>query len=706
MKPLHTLLAFVILSSLFMSELHAGTVFEYSFGGGSKTFSLNQAVWRKYKDLLVIKGRGAPGTKVDAFIEGTDVHLGSKTVNKRGYWKLKFYDLTAVPCGIRAENGELELEKAVYKAPADCVSSDDTAPPENTPPKISGSPDTQAAEGQAYRFTPSANDADGDNLSFSITNKPSWAKFDTSTGALSGTPGYNSAGTTSNIRISVSDGKATASLNAFSITVSGTNRAPTISGAPGTSVAEGQAYRFTPSANDADGDDLTFSIANKPSWANFDASTGTLRGTPGYDSAGTTSNIRIRVSDGSETASLSAFNITVGNTNRAPTISGTPSTNVEEGTAYRFTPTASDPDGDALTYSINGLPNWASFDNQTGTLSGAPDSNSAGTYPNIVISVSDGSSTASLGGFAITVADVSQGGTFQFSKDSYTVDEGSVLTLTITRSNPEGSATVSCGTDGQEAKHDADYYGFNPVPVTFQNGERSKTITVPTIADDVSDPDETLHVYLSSPSDGYTLETPNLVVATIRELTAPNSAPTISGTAPSSVSAGDEYRFAPTATDADDDPLSFSVANLPSWASFSDQTGAINGTPSSEDAGLYEDIVITVTDGTASTSLNPLSIAVTDTDPNSVTGSVSLAWVAPTTRTDGSALDMSEIGGYKIYMGTTADNLAQVMDLADSTINDHVVDELVTRDYYFAVTTYDSDGVESSYSNIVMKSAM
>ena len=71
----------------------------------------------------------------------------------------------------------------------------------------------------AYRFTPAASDTDGDRLRFSITNKPSWASFDTATGELSGTPVNADAGVTSNIVISVSDGIATASLPAFSIEV-------------------------------------------------------------------------------------------------------------------------------------------------------------------------------------------------------------------------------------------------------------------------------------------------------------------------------------------------------------------------------------------------------------------------------------------------------------------------------------------------------
>ena len=40
--------------------------------------------------------------------------------------------------------------------------------------------------------------------------------------------------------------------------------------------------------------------------------------------------------------------------NRAPVISGAPMTSVEAGTAYTFVPTASDADGNPLTFAIYG----------------------------------------------------------------------------------------------------------------------------------------------------------------------------------------------------------------------------------------------------------------------------------------------------------------------------------------------------------------
>lgn len=108
-------------------------------------------------------------------------------------------------------------------APASSGSSGNSAGG-NSAPTITGSPATQASVGSAYSAAPNATDSDGDTLAFSIQNKPDWAQFSTTTGQLSGTPGAQ--GDNANIVITVSDGKATASLPAFSIRVAAAGSTP------------------------------------------------------------------------------------------------------------------------------------------------------------------------------------------------------------------------------------------------------------------------------------------------------------------------------------------------------------------------------------------------------------------------------------------------------------------------------------------------
>ncbi len=89
------------------------------------------------------------------------------------------------------------------------------------------------------------------------------------------------------------------------------NAAPTIQGAPRTQALAGQAYSFTPSASDRDGDILHFRIRNAPSWATFDPTTGELHGTPAESDIGTYAGIAITATDGADDAILEPFSITV-----------------------------------------------------------------------------------------------------------------------------------------------------------------------------------------------------------------------------------------------------------------------------------------------------------------------------------------------------------------------------------------------------------
>ena len=102
---------------------------------------------------------------------------------------------------------------------AGITASDPPPTSANNPPTISGKPDTTVTMGNDYSFIPTAKDADGDSLTFIIDNKPSWIVFDKTNGSMTGMPTLGDVGTYPNIVVSVSDGTAKASLNAFQIEV-------------------------------------------------------------------------------------------------------------------------------------------------------------------------------------------------------------------------------------------------------------------------------------------------------------------------------------------------------------------------------------------------------------------------------------------------------------------------------------------------------
>ncbi len=79
-----------------------------------------------------------------------------------------------------------------------------------------------------------------------------------------------------------------------------------------------------------------------------------------------------------------------GATNYPPSLASIGSRSVGEGELLQFTVSATDPDGDALTYSASNLPSGASFTPATRLFSWTPTSGQAGTYSNVRFEVSDG----------------------------------------------------------------------------------------------------------------------------------------------------------------------------------------------------------------------------------------------------------------------------------------------------------------------------
>ena len=151
---------------------------------------------------------------------------------------------------------------------------------------LSGIPPTTGTVGELYRFAPVVLNANGSRLQFTYVNKPVWSGNYPSSGLILGIP--REPGVYANIRIRAWDGKRLAMLPPFTIHVTDT---PTV---------------LAPA-----GSRLTYKVANKPAWTQFNTATGALWGTPTASSVGTFANIRISVLEGENTASLPAFSIAV-----------------------------------------------------------------------------------------------------------------------------------------------------------------------------------------------------------------------------------------------------------------------------------------------------------------------------------------------------------------------------------------------------------
>src|SRR5581483_9286649 len=171
----------------------------------------------------------------------------------------------------------------------------------------------------------------------------------------------------------------------------------------------------------------------------------------------------------------------------------------------------------------------------------------------------------------------------------------------------------------------------------------------------------------------------------------------VTGSPASSAVVGTPYSFSPSVNAPTGSTLTYSIQNKPAWASFDSGSGTLSGTPDAASVGTYSNIVISASNGSASASLSAFSITVTEV----TSGTATVSWSIPTTNSDGSPL--KDLAGFKVYYGTSASSLTQVVQLTNSTLLTYVITNLPAGTWYFGVKSYTSAGTESSISNIGSK---
>jgi hypothetical protein len=114
---------------------------------------------------------------------------------------------------------------------------------------------------------------------------------------------------------------------------------------------------------------------------------------------------------------------------------------------------------------------------------------------------------------------------------------------------------------------------------------------------------------------------------------------------------------------------------------------------------------------TATSNRTPTSGATTSSSSTSrqsstnATASLSLNWVAPVARADGTPLSLADIDGYHIYYGNKAGSYPNRVKVTDGTTQRVTLKDLASGTYYIVMTTYDVDGRESGHSAMVKKTA-
>ncbi|MEO5333424.1 MAG: tandem-95 repeat protein [Magnetococcus sp. YQC-5] len=476
------------------------------------------------------------------------------------------------------------------------------APVNDAPVATNGTLTTN--EDTAYTGTLSATDSDSTTLTYSIVTPPTKGSItitNAATGAFTYTPTLNVNGSDS-FTFKVNDGALDSNIATMTVTVTPVNDAPVATNGTFTT-NEDTVYTGTLSATDSDSTTLSYVIVTKPTKGSVVISAGSAFSyTPNLNANGSDS-FTFKANDSTLDSNTATMTVTINPINDPPSISGVPSTGVLDNSPYSFIPSATDLENDPLTFSIQNKPVWATFNSTTGALTGSPAYSDLGSSPNIIISVSDGANTVSLPAFSITVTHANTPPTITKISDLTSREDDPMAPIALTVGDletPVGTLTVTASSANTKLiPSDTTHLipsgtGANRtltlLPTPYQHGSSVITVTV---------------------NDG-TLTANTTFTVTV---TPVNHPPTLTGTPPTSAKPGVAYSFTPVANDVDGDPLSFTIKNMPPWATFNKTTGVFSGTPAAKDYGIYGDIVISVSSGSApdTLSLPAFSLSVEDT---------------------------------------------------------------------------------------------
>ena len=269
----------------------------------------------------------------------------------------------------------------------------------NHPPELHKIGDKVVQVGKALAIQPEASDPDGDALHWSIYGKlPAGAAFSEDPPRFDWTP--KSVGQVVSLTFAVSDGvdldRETVQITVVSETA---NHPPILQKVGDQAIEAGTSYSLQLQASDLDGDPLTFgSEGGLPDGSSLEPKVGRFDWAPTASRVGLQPVVRFTASDGSAKATLDVhFFVVAPGQNKPPTFSPLGPQVATVGKPYSLTVLAIDPDGDALTYALDGEPpQGAAFDPGSHTLSWEPLGSQGDKVFSLTFSASDGKYTTLL----------------------------------------------------------------------------------------------------------------------------------------------------------------------------------------------------------------------------------------------------------------------------------------------------------------------
>jgi hypothetical protein len=346
-------------------------------------------------------------------------------------------------------------------------------PSPNNAPTISAIGNQTVDVGNSTDVTAQTNDADGDPVSLSTATNPTGIASISVNGSVLTVTG-DSAGTTT-VTVTASDGTDSVQTT-FSVTVNALagNNAPTISAIGPQNVTEGTTFDLNVSANDIDGDPLTYSATFNPGGV---ASVNSVAGnviTFNGDAAGVTT-ATVTVSDGTESATAD-FQLTVdapAPVNNAPTIDPIGDQTVDEGSSVDVTVNTNDIDGDIVTITAVAVPGTNISTSVAGNIVTVTGLTAGGD--SVTVNADDGRGEAnSIASTSFNVTVNAAGPTFDISTVPELPDIGSLfgsLNPIYTNGQGAGNRNTVFSIAGDDAVNTTDFLaGFAaPPPYTLGN---------------------------------------------------------------------------------------------------------------------------------------------------------------------------------------------------------------------------------------------
>jgi len=267
----------------------------------------------------------------------------------------------------------------------------------NRPPELERIGDRSVAVGQTLSITLTGKDADDDKLTYSVFgNLPEGARFDKGEHRFEWAP--TEANKTIFLTFVVSDGtdfdRETVRIQ---VTATATTNPPTFADVGDQILPVGQAYTLSLIATDPDGDRLTYGHEGSlPTGAALDATTGVFSWTPAAGDVGAPVRVTFTVSDGAASDTLAVRFVVDdggGTVAKPPVFAAIAPQSVKVGQTLTLTLQATDPNGDAVTFTIQGAaPSGAALNGATFTYTGQ--ASEVGQTFQMTFAASDGTLTA------------------------------------------------------------------------------------------------------------------------------------------------------------------------------------------------------------------------------------------------------------------------------------------------------------------------